>query len=171
MTASLAAFEGQIGQIPYAASKGGIVGLTLPAARDLSRLGIRVCTIAPGIFDTPLLAKLPEEARAGPRQVVPIPARLGRPEDTPASPARSRKPDAERGDDPARRRPAHVASMTFSVRECNAADAWCERRSRQRGVSRAVAATAGKQREDAEQRALNGGRWLAEHDDVGELGS
>ena len=81
MTASIAAFEGQIGQTAYAASKGGIVGLTLPAARDLSRLGIRVCTIAPGLFDTPLLAGLPEETRASLGAAVPFPPRLGRPEE------------------------------------------------------------------------------------------
>src|ERR687897_86702 len=63
MTASIAAYDGQIGQAAYSASKGGVVGLTLPAARDLARLGVRVCTIAPGLFDTPLLAGLPEEAR------------------------------------------------------------------------------------------------------------
>ena len=63
-TASIAAFDGQIGQVAYAASKGGIVGMTLPAARDLAGRGIRVVTIAPGLFDTPLLAALPEEARA-----------------------------------------------------------------------------------------------------------
>ena len=63
MTASIAAYDGQIGQTAYAASKGGVAGLTLPAARDLARLGIRVCTIAPGLFDTPLLAGLPEESR------------------------------------------------------------------------------------------------------------
>ncbi len=62
MTASIAAYDGQIGQTAYAASKGGIVGLTLPAARDLAGRGIRVCTIAPGLFDTPLLAGLPAEA-------------------------------------------------------------------------------------------------------------
>src|SRR3954471_3886178 len=62
-TASIAAFDGQIGQLAYSASKGGIVGMTLPAARDLSALGIRVCTIAPGLVDTPLLGSLPEEAR------------------------------------------------------------------------------------------------------------
>jgi NAD(P)-dependent dehydrogenase (short-subunit alcohol dehydrogenase family) len=81
MTASIAAWDGQIGQTAYAASKGGVVSLTLPAARDLSRLGIRVCTIAPGLFDTPLLAALPEEARAALGQQVPFPPRLGRPEE------------------------------------------------------------------------------------------
>jgi NAD(P)-dependent dehydrogenase (short-subunit alcohol dehydrogenase family) len=81
MTASIAAFDGQIGQTAYSASKGGVVGLTLPAARDLARLGIRVCTIAPGLFDTPLLAGLPEEARAALGAQIPFPSRLGRPEE------------------------------------------------------------------------------------------
>ena len=79
MTASAAAYDGQIGQAAYAASKGGVVGLTLPAARDLSGLGIRVCTIAPGLFDTPLLAALPEEARKALGAGVPFPKRLGNP--------------------------------------------------------------------------------------------
>ena len=79
MTASIAAFDGQIGQTAYAASKGGIVGLTLPAARDLSREGIRVNTIAPGTFDTPLLAGLPEETREALGQQIPFPSRLGQP--------------------------------------------------------------------------------------------
>jgi NAD(P)-dependent dehydrogenase (short-subunit alcohol dehydrogenase family) len=79
MTASIAAFDGQIGQTAYSASKGGVVGLTLPAARDLARIGIRVCTIAPGLFDTPLLAGLPEEAREALGAQVPHPARLGDP--------------------------------------------------------------------------------------------
>ncbi len=78
-TASVAAFDGQIGQIAYSASKGGIVGMTLPAARDLASLGIRVMTIAPGIFDTPLLAGLPEAARLSLGQQVPFPSRLGQP--------------------------------------------------------------------------------------------
>ncbi len=78
-TASIAAFDGQIGQAAYSASKGGVVGLTLPAARDLARLGIRVCTIAPGLFDTPLLAGLPEETRAALGAQVPHPPRLGLP--------------------------------------------------------------------------------------------
>jgi NAD(P)-dependent dehydrogenase (short-subunit alcohol dehydrogenase family) len=81
MTASIAAFDGQIGQTAYSASKGGVVGLTLPAARDLAQLGIRVCTIAPGVFDTPLLAALPEAAREALGAGVPHPARLGRPEE------------------------------------------------------------------------------------------
>ena len=80
-TASVAAFDGQIGQAAYAASKGGIVGLTLPIARELARNGIRVVTIAPGIFDTPLLAGLPEAARVSLGQQVPFPSRLGRPDE------------------------------------------------------------------------------------------
>jgi 3-hydroxyacyl-CoA dehydrogenase / 3-hydroxy-2-methylbutyryl-CoA dehydrogenase len=79
LTASIAAFDGQIGQTAYAASKGGVVGLTLPAARDLSRQLIRVCTIAPGTFDTPLLAGLPEESREALGQQIPHPSRLGDP--------------------------------------------------------------------------------------------
>src|SRR5216683_1704108 len=78
-TASVAAFDGQIGQAAYAASKGGIVGLTLPVARDLAALGIRVVTIAPGIFDTPLLAGLPKPVRLSLGKQVPFPPRLGRP--------------------------------------------------------------------------------------------
>ncbi len=80
-TASVAAFEGQIGQAAYSASKGGIVGMTLPIARELARFGIRVMTIAPGIFDTPLLAGLPEAARISLGQQVPFPPRLGRPDE------------------------------------------------------------------------------------------
>jgi 3-hydroxyacyl-CoA dehydrogenase / 3-hydroxy-2-methylbutyryl-CoA dehydrogenase len=79
MTASIAAYDGQIGQAAYSASKGGVVGLTLPAARDLARIGIRVCTIAPGLFDTPLLAALPEEARQALGAQIPFPPRLGQP--------------------------------------------------------------------------------------------
>jgi NAD(P)-dependent dehydrogenase (short-subunit alcohol dehydrogenase family) len=80
-TASIAASDGQIGQIAYAASKGGVAAMTLPAARDLSGDGIRVCTIAPGLFDTPLLAGLPQEARDALGAQVPHPARLGRPDE------------------------------------------------------------------------------------------
>lgn len=80
-TASVAAYDGQIGQAAYSASKGGIVGMTLPIARDLARDGIRVCTIAPGIFDTPLLASLPEAARESLGQQVPFPSRLGKPDE------------------------------------------------------------------------------------------
>jgi NAD(P)-dependent dehydrogenase (short-subunit alcohol dehydrogenase family) len=78
-TASVAAFDGQIGQAAYSASKGGIVGMTLPIARDLAELGIRVCTIAPGLFDTPMMATLPEPVRVALGQQVPFPTRLGRP--------------------------------------------------------------------------------------------
>ncbi|MFD2932661.1 3-hydroxyacyl-CoA dehydrogenase [Spirosoma flavum] len=80
-TASVAAYDGQIGQAAYSASKGGIVGMTLPIARDLARSGIRVMTIAPGLFETPLLASLPDEARLSLGQQVPFPSRLGRPEE------------------------------------------------------------------------------------------
>jgi NAD(P)-dependent dehydrogenase (short-subunit alcohol dehydrogenase family) len=80
-TASVAAFEGQIGQAAYSASKGGVVGMTLPIARDLSREFIRVCTIAPGLFKTPLLGSLPEEAQKSLGQQVPHPARLGDPDE------------------------------------------------------------------------------------------
>jgi NAD(P)-dependent dehydrogenase (short-subunit alcohol dehydrogenase family) len=80
-TASVAAFDGQIGQVAYSASKGGIVGLTLPAARDLAKSQIRVVTIAPGTFDTPLLASLGEEIRAALAATIPHPSRLGRPDE------------------------------------------------------------------------------------------
>jgi len=80
-TASVAAFDGQIGQAAYSASKGGVVGLTLPVARDLAGHLIRVVTIAPGLFDTPLLASLPEEARASLGKQVPHPSRLGNPDE------------------------------------------------------------------------------------------
>jgi 3-hydroxyacyl-CoA dehydrogenase / 3-hydroxy-2-methylbutyryl-CoA dehydrogenase len=81
MTASIAAYDGQIGQTAYSASKGGVVSLTLPAARDLAGRGVRVVTIAPGLFDTPLLAALPEEGREALGASVPFPKRLGRPEE------------------------------------------------------------------------------------------
>ena len=80
-TASVAAFDGQVGQAAYAASKAGVVGLTLPLARDLSPIGIRVVTIAPGTFDTPMMAQLPEAAKRGLSDNVPFPRRLGRPEE------------------------------------------------------------------------------------------
>ncbi|MEK7385206.1 MAG: 3-hydroxyacyl-CoA dehydrogenase [candidate division NC10 bacterium] len=80
-TASVAAWDGQIGQAAYSASKGGIVGMTLPIARDLAELGIRVCTIAPGIFETPLLGTLPEPVRQSLAKQVPFPQRLGRPDE------------------------------------------------------------------------------------------
>jgi NAD(P)-dependent dehydrogenase (short-subunit alcohol dehydrogenase family) len=78
-TASVAAYDGQIGQAAYSASKGGVVGMTLPIARDLSRNGIRVCTIAPGIFETPMLLGLPKDAQDSLGKQVPFPSRLGRP--------------------------------------------------------------------------------------------
>ncbi len=78
-TASVAAFDGQIGQAAYAASKGGVVGMTLPIARDLSRSGIRVCTIAPGIFETPMLMGMPKDVQDSLGKMVPFPSRLGRP--------------------------------------------------------------------------------------------
>lgn len=80
-TASVAAFDGQMGQVAYAASKGAIVGMTLPMARDLAAYGIRVVTIAPGLFDTPLLASLPEKVRVYLAKTVPNPSRLGYPEE------------------------------------------------------------------------------------------
>lgn len=80
-TASVAAYDGQIGQVAYAASKGGVVSLTLPVARELAKSGIRVMTIAPGIFDTPMMAGLPEDARESLGDQVPFPSRLGKPEE------------------------------------------------------------------------------------------
>src|SRR5207245_8081376 len=80
-TASVAAFEGQIGQAAYSASKGGVAALTLPVARELARFGIRVMTIAPGIFDTPMLASMPAEVQASLGKMVPFPPRLGRPDE------------------------------------------------------------------------------------------
>ncbi|MEJ2368864.1 MAG: SDR family NAD(P)-dependent oxidoreductase [Acidobacteriota bacterium] len=80
-TASIAAYEGQMGQAAYSASKGGVAALTLPAARDLARHGIRVVTLAPGLFDTPLLASVPEEARQALAAQTPFPKRLGRPDE------------------------------------------------------------------------------------------
>jgi NAD(P)-dependent dehydrogenase (short-subunit alcohol dehydrogenase family) len=80
-TASVAAYDGQIGQVAYAASKGGVASMTLPLAREFARSGIRVVTIAPGLFDTPMMAGLPEDARASLGDQVPFPSRLGRPEE------------------------------------------------------------------------------------------
>ena len=80
-TASIAAFDGQIGQAAYAASKGGVVGLNLPAARDLATSGIRVLTIAPGIIDTPMLATVSDEFRAALAEGIPFPKRLGNPDE------------------------------------------------------------------------------------------
>lgn len=80
-TASIAAFEGQMGQVAYSASKGAIVGMTLPLSRDLAKIGIRVVTIAPGLFDTPLLGNLPEKVRVYLMKTVPFPNRLGNPDE------------------------------------------------------------------------------------------
>ncbi|WP_238185240.1 SDR family NAD(P)-dependent oxidoreductase, partial [Methylobacterium trifolii] len=80
-TASIAAFDGQVGQAAYAASKAGVAGMTLPLARDLARHGIRVVTIAPGVFETPMMAGLPEAVRAELGGAVPFPPRLGRPDE------------------------------------------------------------------------------------------
>jgi NAD(P)-dependent dehydrogenase (short-subunit alcohol dehydrogenase family) len=80
-TASVAAFDGQVGQIAYSASKGGIAAMTLPAARDLAQHGIRVMAIAPGIMDTPMMASITEEFRTGLEATVPFPARFGRPDE------------------------------------------------------------------------------------------
>jgi NAD(P)-dependent dehydrogenase (short-subunit alcohol dehydrogenase family) len=80
-TASIAGYDGQIGQIAYATSKAGVIGMTLPAARDLMKNGIRVNTIAPGVFDTPLLAMLPAPAREALEATVPFPSRLGKPDE------------------------------------------------------------------------------------------
>lgn len=80
-TASVAAYDGQIGQVSYAASKGGVVGMTLPLAREMARYGVRVMTLAPGLFDTPMMAGLPEAARKSLGEQVPFPSRLGKPEE------------------------------------------------------------------------------------------
>jgi NAD(P)-dependent dehydrogenase (short-subunit alcohol dehydrogenase family) len=81
MTASVAAFDGQVGQIAYSASKGAVVGMTLPMARDLAGLGIRVMTIAPGIFRTPMMAAMPQEVQDSLARQIPFPSRLGRPDE------------------------------------------------------------------------------------------
>jgi|TARA_B110000967_G_C18443776_1_gene344458 NAD(P)-dependent dehydrogenase (short-subunit alcohol dehydrogenase family) len=81
LTASVAAWEGQIGQIPYASAKAGVVGMTIVAARDLARRLIRVCTIAPGVFDTPILARYSDEIRSGLAAQIPHPSRLGHPDE------------------------------------------------------------------------------------------
>ncbi len=112
-TASIAAFDGQIGQAAYSASKGGVVGMTLPIARDLASLGIRVVTIAPGTFDTPMLALLPQEHRDALGAAIPFPSRLGRPGGVRRARApHRREPDAERRDDPPRRRAAHGPALS-----------------------------------------------------------
>ena len=116
-TASIAAYDGQIGQIAYSASKGGVVGMTLPAARDLASRGIRVMTIAPGLFDTPMLAALPEEHARGARRGDPIPLAPRPARGVRAAGRRHRRQhDAERRDDPARRRAAHAAEVRCGTR-------------------------------------------------------
>ena len=115
MTASIAALDGQIGQTAYSASKGGVASLTLPAARDLASRGIRVNTIAPGLFDTPLLAALPQESARRARRGRPVPAAPRRPARVRAAGVPHRgEPDAERRDDPARRRAPHAAALTHA---------------------------------------------------------
>ena len=122
-TASIAAYDGQIGQIAYAASKGGIVGMTLPAARDLASARVRVCTIAPGLFDTPLLAALPEEARDRARRLDAAPAAASaRPTEYAAlARAHRREPDAQRRGHPARRRAADGAALARQRRRTSTA--------------------------------------------------
>ena len=149
-TASIAAYDGQIGQIAYAASKGGIVGMTLPAARDMASRGVRVVTIAPGLFDTPLLAALPEEARTALGAGIPFPSRLGRPEEyAPAGRPDRRQPDAQRRDDPPRRRPADAAEVAATRRRISHVIAWkmhvssLSRCPRPRGRARRACATGG----------------------------
>ncbi len=116
-TASIAAFDGQIGQVAYAASKAGVVGLTLPAARDMASRGIRVATIAPGTFDTPMLAALPQERRDALGAEIPFPSRLGEPEEF-ASLALEivAQPDDQRRDDPPRRRAADAAAVVRAAK-------------------------------------------------------
>jgi NAD(P)-dependent dehydrogenase (short-subunit alcohol dehydrogenase family) len=112
-TASVAAYDGQIGQAAYSASKGGVVGLTLPVARDLAGHLIRVMTIAPGLFETPMLAGLPEDAKASLGAQVPHPSRLGHPAEYAALVQHiAEKPDAERRGHPAGRGDSHGASLT-----------------------------------------------------------
>ena len=111
-TASVAAYDGQIGQAAYSASKGGVVGMTLPIARDLASLGIRVLTIAPGTFDTPMLAMAPDAIRQALAAQIPFPSRLGRPSEyRRAGPPHPRERHAERRDDPPRRRHPHGAQV------------------------------------------------------------
>ena len=116
-TASIAAYDGQIGQIAYAASKGGVVGMTLPAARDLASARMRVCTIAPGLFDTPLLAALPEEARDGARRLgaAPAPPRHAR-RVRRAGRAHRREPDAQRRGHSVGRGAADAAAVASASR-------------------------------------------------------
>ena len=107
--------DGQIGQAAYSASKGGVVGMTLPVARDLARSGIRVMTIAPGIFETPMMAGMPQEVQDSLGASVPFPSRLGEPSEYAAlALAHRREPDAERRDDPPRRRDPHGAEIAMT---------------------------------------------------------
>ncbi len=111
-TASVAAFDGQVGQAAYAASKGGVVGMTLPIARDLSRDGIRVMTIAPGIFETPMLMNMTQEVRDSLGKQVPFPSRLGKADRVRlAGPLDHGKRNAERRNHPARRRHQDGAAL------------------------------------------------------------
>ena len=115
-TASVAAFDGQIGQAAYSASKGGVVGMTLPIARDLSRSGIRVLTIAPGIFDTPMLVGMPQEVQDSLGEQVPFPSRLGKPDGVCGAGRHIvENEDAQRRDDPPRRRDPHAAEVGFPL--------------------------------------------------------
>ena len=116
-TASVAAFDGQVGQEAYSASKGGIVGMTLPLARDLAQWGVRVCTFAPGLFATPLMQQLPEAVQASLAASIPFPKTPGSARGICLAGAgdRAQHPPQRRGD-PARRRPAHGAALKFSAR-------------------------------------------------------
>ena len=110
-TASVAAFDGQVGQAAYSASKGGVVGMTLPIAREMAAHLVRVMTIAPGLFETPMLAGLPEEARLSLGKQVPHPSRLGNPDEYVRAGAHRREPHAERRGHPSRRRHPHGAPL------------------------------------------------------------
>ena len=112
MTASVAAFEGQIGQIAYAASKGAVAAMTLPMARDLAKAGVRAVAIAPGLFLTPMLEGLPAEAQASLGGQVPFPARLGKPDEFGALVVQvAENADAERQRHPPRRRDPHGTAL------------------------------------------------------------
>ena len=114
-TSSVAAFEGQIGQAAYSATKAAVAGMTLPIARELARFGIRCVSIAPGIFHTPMMDGMPAEVQASLAAQVPFPARLGKPEEFAAAGGEChRDPDAQRRDDPPGRRDPHAAEITTS---------------------------------------------------------
>ena len=116
-TSSVAAFEGQIGQAAYSATKAALAGMTLPIARELARFGIRCVSIAPGIFHTPMMDGMPREAQDSLAAQVPFPARLGQARGVRAARRqRVRDPDAERHDDPPRRRDPHAAEVAARVR-------------------------------------------------------